>query len=390
MRFAGQRGWPPSSMVVDLLVVTSVAVPTAMDAWWNAPGTRQADWVTYLLLAVSLGALGLRRRWPLGVAVVCGAALTGWYALGHEGELLNLPTMVALYTVAVEGDRRRTVVVGVGAAVWSVGLAELFDDPVVGSPMFEILWPLVPLLFGEVVRGRRELRRAYAARAARAEADRELEARRRVGEERLRIAREFHDVVAHTMAAVNVQMGVAVAAFEAHPEAARDALRQARASSREALQELRATVALLRDPSGTESATPAPTLTNLNELAERADQAGVSVTLTGITDGHELPAVIEVTVYRIVQEALTNVIRHANAEHAQVVVTVDDDALVVDVSDDGRPRHRAATPIGPNQGFGLVGMTERAAAVDGRIEFGRVAGGGFRVHAVLPLGGRRL
>jgi signal transduction histidine kinase len=198
-------------MAVDVLVVGAVAVPTMLDAWWNVPGTRQADWVTYLLVAVSLGALVLRRRWPLGVAVVCGGALTGLFALGHRGELLNLATMVALYTVAVQGSRRRTVIVGVVAAVWSVGLAELFDEPVVGSPMLEILWPQVPLLLGEVVRGRRELLGEYAARAARAEADRELEARRRVEEERLRIAREFHDVVAHTMAAVNVHMGVAVA-----------------------------------------------------------------------------------------------------------------------------------------------------------------------------------
>jgi signal transduction histidine kinase len=255
--------------------------------------------------------------------------------------------------------------------------------------MLEILWPQVPLLLGEVVRNRRELLGEYAARAARAEADREAEARRRVEEERLRIAREFHDVVAHTMAAVNVQMGVAVAAFDADPEAARNALRQARASSRDALRELRATVALLRDASMKESASPAPTLMGLHELAERAQQTGVSVTLTDDTHGRQLPGVVDVTVYRIVQEALTNVIRHTDAEHAHVVVAVEDDALVVDVCDDGRPQGRATPSSGPNQGFGLIGMTERAAALDGRVEFGPVAGGGFRVHAVLPLGGRR-
>jgi len=196
------------------------------------------------------------------------------------------------------------------------------------------------------------------------------------------------------MAAVNVQMGVAVAAFETRPEAARTALQQARASSRDALQELRATVALLRDASINESASPAPTLTDLPELAERARRADVAVILTNDTHGRRLPGVVEVTAYRIVQEALTNVIRHANADHVDVVVAVEGDALVVDVCDDGRPQGLAGpngpeTPIRPNQAFGLIGMTERVVALDGRVEFGPVAGGGFRVHAVLPFGGRR-
>jgi signal transduction histidine kinase len=148
-------------------------------------------------------------------------------------------------------------------------------------------------------------------------------------------------------------------------------------------------VALLRDASVAESAAPAPTLDGLAELAEGARRAGVAVTLTRDTDGVEVPAVVEVTAYRIVQEALTNVIRHANAEHAHVVVAVDGDALVVDVCDDGRPHGPAPPPPGPGGGFGLIGMSERTAALDGYVELGPVAGGGFRVHAVLPLGGRR-
>jgi two-component sensor histidine kinase len=319
-----------------------------MDAWWNAPGTRHPDWLTYLLAAASVGAL----------AAGSGLGLRG-RALGPGGagpprELLNLPTMVALYTVAVQGGRRRTVIVGVVAALWSVGLAELFDDQVVGTPMLEILWPQVPLLLGEVVRGRRELLGEYAARAA------------------------FHDVVAHTMAAVNVHMGVAVTAFESRPDTARRALHQARASSREALQELRAAVALLRDASVADSAAPAPTLDGLAEMAEGARRTGMAVTLTRDTDGAEVPAVVEVTAYRIVQEALTNVLRHANAEHAHVVVTVDGGALVVDVCDDGRPpAPPPAARRGSGEGFGLVGMTERVAALDGHLEFGPRPGGGF-------------
>lgn len=197
----------------EAALVAAVAVPTALDAWWNAPGTRQADAVTYLLLAVSLGALLGRRRAP--VAVACGAALTGWYVLGHRGELLSLPAMVALYTVAASGGRRRTVTVCLVAVVWSGTVAGVTGGD--RSPVAEMMWPVAALLLGEVVRGQRALRREYAARQARAGAEREREARRRVQAERLRIAREFHDVVAHTMAGVSVQMGVAVAAFDTRP-----------------------------------------------------------------------------------------------------------------------------------------------------------------------------
>jgi len=244
--------WP-----VDVAVAAVVAVLTGMDAWWNQPGTREADGLTYLLVVVSVAAVVVRRRWPVVVAAICVAALTAWYLLGHRGELLNLPSMVALYTVAVQGARRRTVLIGLVAVVWSAGLGWVTGDRS-SAPVSEMLWPAAALLLGEVVRGRRELLAEYAAREARAAADREREAHRRVQQERLRIAREFHDVVAHTIAAVNVQTGVAVAAFDQRPDAARAALVQARASSREALQELRATVALLRDAAPGDSTDPCP------------------------------------------------------------------------------------------------------------------------------------
>lgn len=382
--------WP-----VDVAVAAVVAVLTGMDAWWSAPGTRQADALTYLLVVVSVVAVLVRRRWPVVVAVVCGSALTAWYLLGHRGELLNLPSIVALYTVAVQGTRRRSVLAGLVAVAWSAGLGWIVGDRS-SAPVAEMLWPVAAVLLGEVVRGRHELRGEYAAREARSEADREREAQRRVQEERLRIAREFHDVVAHTMAAVNVQMGVAVAAFDQRPNAARAALAQARASSRQAMQELRAAVALLREAAPGDSTDPAPRLAQLDDLVAQANSAGVSVSLHNGTGGRELPAVVELTSYRIVQEALTNVIRHSPADAAVVSVTCDGDALVVDVSDNGgggghqgdKPRTRAVDPSGSG-GYGLTGMAERAMAIGGRVQWGPVPGGGFRVHAVLPVNGVR-
>jgi signal transduction histidine kinase len=423
------RGLPVPA--VDVLVAAVVAVPTVMDAWWNEVGTRQADWITYTLAGVSIAALLVRRRWPIGVSLTCGSVLTAWYLMDHHGEMLNLPTMVALYTVAVEGDRRRSVVVGAVAAAWSGTLGFTDSDPAGApgsSPILEMLWPLIPLVLGEAVRTRRELLDEYAARATRAEAEREREARHRVQAERLRIAREFHDVVAHTMAAVNVQMGVAAAAFDARPDTARDALVQARRSSKEALHELRATIALLRDgdqavPAGAGAfgsvPAPVPRLADLAELADRTRVAGLAVTLTvdGAIGDHELPATVELAAYRIVQEALANVLRHAGARTVAITLAAEAGALLIEVVDDGSPaapssgragagrghgatagHDRAATPSragpvprpampvsGPGGGYGLLGMAERAAALGGTVDHGPVAGGGFRIVARLPV-----
>jgi signal transduction histidine kinase len=363
---------------VDVLVAAVVGLPTAMDAWWNEVGTRQADAITYLLTAISIVALLFRRRAPYVVAIVCAAALTWLYLLGHHGELLNLPVMVALYTIAVQGDRRTTIIVGVVAAAWSGILGFTSDDPLGargGSPMLEMIWPLVPLVLGEAVRARREL-------LAHAAVEREREARQRVEDERNRIAREFHDVVAHTMAAVNVQMAAAVAAFDTDPDIARSALRQARASSRAALQELRATVALFREQS---DITPAPRLDQLDEIAATARAAGIDFTVHDDHSG-DLSAAVELAAYRIVQEAVTNVIRHSDASNAAVSLLTEPDRLVIEITDDGTTGDGRQGDE-PSPGFGLLGMSERARALGGCLEHGTVATGGYRVRAFLPLTG---
>lgn len=245
------RALPPRA--TDLLVVAAVGLLTGSDLAVNDPGYTQADWFSRLLLGVSLGALVWRRRLPLPVAAITGAACAAWALYGHIGELLNLPVIVALYTVAVTGRRRRTWWTGVVAALVSgaVALRVGFDvaNPQ-GLPLLEMIWPLVPLLLGEVVRTRRQLTQEYAARAARAEEDREREAARRVREERVRIARELHDIVAHTVTAMTVQAGVALDALDAKPEVSRRAMRQVRESGKEAVRELKATVTVLRASDG--------------------------------------------------------------------------------------------------------------------------------------------
>ncbi|MFE3856751.1 sensor histidine kinase [Streptomyces griseorubiginosus] len=367
---------------VDLLVVAVVGWVTGLDAAANEPGYRQADWFTWLLLVVSLLALVWRRRWPVAVAVVTGAGCAGWALYGHIGELLNLPVLVALYTVAVRGDRRRTLWTGLVASLTSGGVALWVGSEVVnpqGLPVLEMLWPVVPLLLGEVVRMRRELLDEYAARAARAEEEREREAARRVREERVRIARELHDVVAHTVTAMTVQAGVALDAFDAQPETARAAVRQVRHSGKAVLRELRATVGVLRDAEG-EPVEPVPGIGQLADLVGRFADGDVEISLRqeGADDG--VPSVAGLAVYRIVQEALTNVVKHSGARHASVSVARRDGVLAVEVVDDGRPVEMTTG------GFGLIGMRERAVAAGGRIDCGPLSGGGFRVRAELPVG----
>jgi len=383
-----------SSKAADLATLAIVSAITLLDAWYNVEGTRQADAITYLLVATSIGALFFRRAWPLPVALVCMAALTTLYVLGHYGELLNLPTVVALYTVAVEGHRRRSIVVGASALTWSMVLAQIaqntWPDVITdaGSPtLAEMLLPAAALLLGESVRTHRELLEIQSTRAAQAEADREREAARRVEEERLRIARELHDILAHTVAGINVQAGVAVDAFETKPEVAREAMRQVRASGREAIQELRATVAVLRESDDGTTPDPTPGLIEIPGLIESTRRSGVSATLLQDTGSRRLPAVVELAAYRIIQEALTNVIRHAKATNVAVSIRCEDDAVIVEVTYDGTPRTEGARDSVESEGFGLVGMAERAAAVGGKVEYGPMPHGGFRVFAKLPLDG---
>lgn len=388
--------WPQSPRLTDprltdLVVAAFVALLTGLDAAVNGPGYRQADWLTWLLFAVSVAALLVRSRWPLAVTVVTGAACAGWALYGHIGELLNLPVMVALYALAVQGDRRRTlrtaVVAGLVSGVVSVIAGKDVAQPQ-GAPLLEMLWPLVPLLLGEVVRGRRELMKEYADRAERAEADREREARRKVDQERVRIARELHDVVAHTVSAMTVQAGLALDALDSRPEVARTAMRQVRTSGKEAVRELRATVGVLRAGRRTASVDPAPRFAQLDELVEGVRGTGLRVSLhtdTGAgadTGGRELPQLVELAAYRIVQEALTNVIKHADARHVAVSVAVTGGRLAVEVTDDG-----PAPATGPGEGYGLIGMRERATATGGNLEAGPLRGGGWRVRAVIPVEG---
>ncbi|MBA2309041.1 MAG: sensor histidine kinase [Pseudonocardiales bacterium] len=381
------RGWRPPVALVDVGVVVgvalviSIAITVARESN-SGPPDALAYALGGLIAVLVLG----RRRWPRGVLIGSAAVLVLYYALQYPGISPALALAVPLYVAAVAGRIR-----------WSLGVVAFFVLAAVlvrAGGEREQLLPLlvdtvettslmvVVVLLGASMRSRRQ-RAAAAARAlAAAEAEREREGARRVAEERLRIARELHDVLAHTIATVTVQAGVAVDVLDDSPAEARAALREIRTASRAAMEELRAAVGVLRDGDRGAPLAPLPTLQQLDGLLSVARRSGVHVGLDRSGDSRPLPAAVELTAYRIVQESLTNVVRHARAGTATVALRYRPDALVVEIADDGP---------GPSQGgdgaagHGINGMRERAAALGGSLLAGPRDGGGFGVVATLPL-----
>ncbi len=232
-------------------------------------------------------------------------------------------------------------------------------------------WVLAVVALSELVRTRRE-------QWVKEQAERAQAARRRADEERLRIARELHDVLAHSISVINVQAGVGLALLDSDPEQARTALSTIKAQSKEALGEVRQVLDTLRAP-GDAPRTPAPGLDRLPELVEQAGRAGLSVEAHGAPP--PLPPGTDLAAFRIVQEALTNVVRHSGSRRARVHLDQEGGTLRIRVDDDGP----ATGADAGGSGNGLAGMRERAAALGGTIEAGPRADGGFRVLAVLPL-----
>jgi signal transduction histidine kinase len=336
-----------------------------------------------LLVAVACLVLAWRRRWPVAVLVVSAAAVTVYSVLGYVNGASLIAPILALYAVARQVSVRRAVMAAVAT------LAVLMTATAVNNPFghisgggFDILPGMVAAaLFAGIAVANRH---AYVASIRdRAEQD----ARRRIDEERLRIARELHDVVAHTMATINVQAGVAAHVLSSRPEAAAESLQAIKAASKEGLRELRAILNVLRQADEADPTQPAPGTAQLEDLIAGARRAGLETTFTVTGQPVPLPAAVDLAAYRIVQESLTNAIRHAGPATAAVRLDYHHDELQIDVTDTGRGQPAGAA-AGQSGGHGLAGMRERAAAVGGTVETGPRPGGGFRVAARLPYGGQ--
>lgn len=343
------------------------------------PGRVPLDLAARLLLVAASVALLWRRRHPVPVVFGTALATLGYLAAGYPYGPVFVTVAVACFAAVVTGHRR---------AAWSA-LALLWAGHVLislwlyrylpprgdraATPAQEIVvatWVIAVAALCELVRLRRE-------QWARDRADRARAARRRADEERLRIAQELHDVLAHSISVINVQAGMGLALLDQNPDQARAALTTIKAASKEALGEVRQVLDTLRAP-GAAPRAPAPGLDRLPELAEQAATAGLTVEITG--DPPPLPPGTDLAAFRIVQEALTNVVRHSRSRRARVALRAGPGELRLTIDDDGP----ASGADAGGSGNGLAGMRERAAALGGTIEAGPREDGGFRVRAVLP------
>ncbi|MFC9681793.1 sensor histidine kinase [Streptomyces sp. NPDC056948] len=350
---------------------------------------RTPDSLSLVLMVLGAAALVFRRRAPMTVLVLTGTVSVVESVTGDPRTPVAMSAVIALYTVASTTDRPTTWRVGLltttvltGAAM-AAGPLPWYAQENLGI----VAWAGIGATAGDAVRSRRAFIQAIRERAERAERTREEEARRRVAEERLRIARDLHDVVAHHIALVNVQAGVAAHVMDKRPDQAKEALSHVREASRSALNELRATVGLLRQSGDPEAPTePAPGLDRLDELAGTFRNAGQRVEVARTDQGTALPAAVDLAAYRIIQEALTNVQKHAGPHaKAEVSVVRVGPNVEITVLDDGSGEDAAP---GSGGGHGLLGMRERVTALRGTLTTGPRYGGGFRVHAILPVKNR--
>jgi signal transduction histidine kinase len=369
--------WRHDLVLPTALLVLQLGGAAATVAGHHGPTEHPggADW---LLLIVGPLSLLFWRRWPVAVLWVAFAAtLTpsgAWSA--------NLSLIAAFFLAAASGHRYAAwVVIAVGylSSVWLAPL--VFGNRGVSLAFALALagWLAVLVIAAEVVRLRRE-------RAAEARSAQTVDARRRVTEERLQMARDLHDVIGHNISLINVQAGVGLDLMDTQPEATRAALGAIKTASKEALNELRAMLAAFRNPEEDAPRAPTPGLARLDELVELTRAAGIAVVIQTIGERRALPAALDLAAYRIVQESLTNVARHAGPTTATVRLAYRTDGLDIDVSDDGKAAMGNGGRL-PGTGSGIGGMRERAAALGGRLTAGPRDGGGFTVSAHLPLGG---
>ncbi|GGN40403.1 sensor histidine kinase [Streptomyces fuscichromogenes] len=345
-----------------------------------------AAWPGMVLSAVAGLSLLWHRSHLRSVLVVTMACAMVEAALGYLlNPLAMTPLIVALYFLGTRAERRTVRNWSVGAAL-SVMVAGVLlgpsGTPLVLSTVNPMAWAFLPAALGSYV----QMRRAYVAeahaRAEHAERTREEEARYRVAQERMRIARDLHDVVAHHLTLANTQAGIASHLARTHPEQSIEMLDNLVGETASALQELKATVGLLREDTDTDSPLePVPSLDRLPEFTESLAAAGLQVEVRVQGAPCQLPSTIGLTAFRILQEALTNVSKHAQTQAACVHLTYAPDRLTLRVSNDGP---RTAAPVS-STGFGLIGMRERAQAVDGTLTAGPRPDGGFDVTCVLPL-----
>lgn len=362
----------------DTLVTAAVALFVAVGALVTLlrsedPGRH--DVLPFVVLVLTCGALHFRGRHPVAVGVLTLVGTAAYYLLSTTDGPLLLVFAVALYAVSAAGHLLVAVALA-AVALAGVGVSSLHkpDPPIDGISLVLMTgWFVAAVAIGVVSRQRAASLRAAEERVA--------------GEERLRIARELHDVLGHTLSVINVQAAAALHRMDRDPAQGADALRTIKDTSKEALTEVRAALGVLRErgEAAPKQPAPEPSLARLPELAERARRAGIGLETETVGEARPLPPGIDAAAFRIVQESVTNTIRHARARTVRVRVEYGEREVRLRVEDDGTAR----TPERPAAGSGIRGMRARAEEAGGTFGAGRGDSGGFRVDAALPYDGER-
>lgn len=384
---------PGSARRIDIAMAAVVFVVLAtgsfLDLEVEEAGRRDPDALGYLLLLGIASLLLVRRQRPVLVLLASFVLLTAYYSFGFPAVGLALPLAAALYSVAESGQLRWAI----GSALAVVTFATLYrlladrDDgaALTYQTVTDLTIIAAVLALGDSVHSRRRWYAELRRRTERAEIEREAQTARRIEAERLHIAQELHDVLGHTVSLISLQAGVAAESVRDDPAAAEAALQTIRTTSRAALGELRQTLGILRDSGSDSPLMPIAGLAQLDRIVSAAGGGGLDVAVQVMGDQVPLPVVVDAAAHRIVQESITNVLRHAQASKATIELGYTPDELTVRISDDGRATPAANPHANGTAGYGIRGMRERVGVLGGRLVAGAGPTGGFVVEARLPL-----
>jgi len=366
----------------DWLLAGAIIGLAEVQAWTagNLDLTQKSLSTVFALLFLPL--LAFRRRWPLLLlaALVAATISNFWLPDAGEGEAFGILVLIGLYSAGAHTEGRKTIVAaGLSIALWILVTAADPDGIYVGGLVFFGILVFSPFVVGRLIRARRLREDLLEERTVVLEREREEKARAAVAEERSRIARELHDVVAHAISVIVVQARGGRRLLDSEPDEARGAFDAIESTGQQALGEMRRLLGLLRAGDEQMALAPQPSLTRLDRLVSEVEKAGLPVDYSIEGEPTALPPGVDLSAYRIVQEALTNALKHAGPARARVLVRYREDGLELEIADDG-----TGSGNGDGAGHGLVGIKERVSVLGGDVEAGPASSGGYAVRARLP------
>ncbi len=395
VRVARKRwpAWATDGVLAAVLAVLSIVALATISPGEAELYSRDVDLIAYGLVLAQTLPLALRRVYPLPVLLLVVAGFFIDRSLDYPSSVASFGFAFAFHSLGSQLPRRRSLLLGlpiVGLLTLFTVSGVAFSESVTWASVFLVaLAAMAPLMLGREVYEKRRYLSELEERADRLEREREAQAQQAVREERARIARELHDVVAHEMTVMTIQAAAARRVIDAKPEEVRPALDAIESAGHDALAEMRRLLGLLRRDGTSPEFTPQPGLRRLDALVDQMREAGLAVDLEVDGEPSGVPTGVDLNAYRIVQESLTNTLKHGGPQARAVVhVEYGPDFVSVEVADNGRGAAGALSPA-DGAGHGIVGMRERVAMLDGDFSAGPRPGGGYRVQARLPIGAMR-